>query len=171
MTNDLLPAPSSGPQDIPHDAPPPSPPRKSSWRGKFILVLFLLLLIPLLSVALYLAVVLNVSYSQGERTGYLQKFSRKGWICRTYEGELAMTTVPGVAPILWVFSVWDENVAKRISELNVMGKRVVLHYQEYIGIPTTCFGETRYFVDGVKVIEEPGEEPVRGTRPEPTPEP
>lgn len=103
---------------------------------------------------MYLAVVLNVSYSEGDRTGYLQKFSRKGWICRTYEGELAMTTVPGVAPTLWTFSVWDEQVAKQINDLNLLGKRVILHYREYQGIPTTCFGETSYFVDGAKVLED-----------------
>ena len=76
-----------------------------------------------------------------------------------------MTTVPGVAPTLWVFSVWDEDVAKQISELNILGKRVVLHYREYRGIPTNCFGETGYFVDGVRVVEEP--QPER--QPEPSP--
>ncbi|NUO03219.1 MAG: histidine kinase, partial [Saprospiraceae bacterium] len=82
-------------------------------------------------------------------SGYLQKFSRKGWVCKTQEGELAMTTVPGVAPVLWNFSVWDEAVAKKLD--GQMGKRVVLHYKEYRYIPTTCFGETTYFVDRVEL--------------------
>lgn len=132
---------------------PPTTKKRSSWRGKILLFLFLLIVVPGILVGLYLAVVLNFSYSDGDRTGYLQKFSRKGWICRTYEGELAMTTVPGVAPIVWNFSVWDEAVAREINSL--LGKRVVMHYREYRGIPTNCFGETDYYVDGIKSVEEP----------------
>ena len=109
-------------------------------------------LLPLLIFAAYLAFVLNWSYSDGERAGYLQKFSRKGWVCKTYEGELAMTTVPGVAPVLWNFTVRDEAVAVRLNTL--LGKRIVLHYEEHRGIPTTCYGETGHFVTRVQVIEE-----------------
>ncbi|MGD9726913.1 MAG: hypothetical protein AB7G68_19670 [Nitrospiraceae bacterium] len=102
-------------------------------------------------IAAYLIVVFNWSYSDGERAGYLQKFSRKGWVCKTHEGELAMTTVPGVAPLLWDFSVWDDAVARQLD--GQMGKRVVLHYKEFRYIPTTCFGETTYFVDRVEIME------------------
>ncbi len=105
----------------------------------------------LLMFAGYLAFVLNWSYSDGERAGYLQKFSRKGWVCKTYEGELAMTTVPGVAPVLWNFTVRDEAIAARLNSL--LGKRVVLHYEEHRGIPTTCYGDTSHFVTRVQVIE------------------
>jgi hypothetical protein len=101
--------------------------------------------------AAYLLVAFNYSYSDGSRAGYIQKFSNKGWICKTHEGELAMTTVPGVAPILWNFSVWDTNVASQLSES--MGKRLVLHYKEYHYLPSNCFGETAYFVDRVEVTE------------------
>jgi hypothetical protein len=99
----------------------------------------------------YLLVAFNYSYSDGNRAGYIQKFSNKGWICKTHEGELAMTTVPGVAPVLWSFSVWDAKVASQLSQ--VMGKRLILHYKEYRYLPTTCFGETAYFVDRVEVSE------------------
>ena len=101
--------------------------------------------------AAYLLIAFNYNYSEGSRAGYIQKFSHKGWICKTNEGELAMTTVPGVAPILWAFSVWDNNMASQISQS--MGKRLVLHYKEYRYLPTTCFGETPYFVDRVEVTE------------------
>jgi hypothetical protein len=101
--------------------------------------------------AAYLLVAFNYSYSDGNRAGYIQKFSHKGWICKTYEGEMAMTTVPGVAPILWVFSVRDEKVASLLMQ--AMGKRLVLHYKEYRYLPTTCFGETAYFVDHIEVTE------------------
>jgi hypothetical protein len=110
-------------------------------------------LVPPLIFAAYLAFVLNWSYSDGERAGYLQKFSRKGWLCKTYEGELAMTTVPGVAPVLWHFTVRDDVVAAQLNVL--LGKRIVLHYEEHRGIPTNCYGDTNHFVTRVQEIEEP----------------
>lgn len=102
--------------------------------------------------AIYLAVVLTFSYSDGDRAGYLQKLSRKGWVCKTYEGEMAMTTVPGVAPVLWTFTVRDDAVAMQLNQL--MGKRISVTYEEHIGIPTNCFGDTRYFVNKVTVLDK-----------------
>lgn len=128
---------------------PMATPRKSGL--KWILWLAGL---PLLVFALYLAFVMNWSYSDGERAGYLQRFSHKGWLCKTYEGELAMTTVPGVAPVLWNFTVKDEAVAAQLNEL--AGKRVVVYYEEHRGIPTTCYGETNHFVSRVREIEDIG---------------
>ena len=120
-------------------------------------------LLPVLVFAVYLVFVLNWSYSDGDRAGYLQKFSRKGWVCKTWEGELAMTTVPGVAPVLWNFTVRDEAVAAQLNTM--LGKRIVLHYEEHRGIPTTCYGETRHFVSQVRVIEEAGPTPGLGNGP------
>lgn len=113
--------------------------------------------------SLYTVLALNWSYSDGERTGYLQKFSRKGWICKTYEGELAMTTVPGVAPILWDFTVRDEAVASQMNTL--VGQRVVLHYEEHRGLPTSCFGDTAYFADRIQALDYsvPAEQPASPT--------
>jgi len=135
------------------DAIPPTRDVPGLWRSLFKKILLALILSPIVLGALYLAVVLNWSYSDGDRTGYLQKFSRKGWLCKTYEGELAMTTVPGVAPVIWPFSVrmWDDQLPAQINKL--MGKRVVLHYSEFRNIPTNCFGETTYFVDSVKATD------------------
>jgi len=110
------------------------------------------IVIPVLLFGLYTAVVLTWSYSEGDRSGVLQKFSRKGWICKTWEGELAMSTVPGVAPTIWEFTVREADVAKRVNE--AIGSRVVLHYSEHLGVPTTCFGNTRYYVDAVKVLPQ-----------------
>ena len=121
-------------------------------RGSGFKWLVVAALVPLLAFALYLAFVLNWSYSDGERAGYLQKFSRKGWICKTWEGELAMTTVPGVAPVLWHFTVRDEAIAVQLNTL--LGRRVVLHYEEHRGIPTNCYGDTNHFVTRVVEIED-----------------
>jgi hypothetical protein len=105
--------------------------------------------VPVLLFSIYAGAALNWAYSEGERAGVLQKFSHKGWVCKTWEGEIAMTTVPGVAPVMWNFTVRDDQVAKRMS--SAVGQRVVLHYQEHRGVPTTCFGETPYFVDSVTI--------------------
>jgi hypothetical protein len=100
--------------------------------------------------SLYLGLAFAWSYSDGQRAGILQKFSRKGWICKSYEGELAMSIVPGVAPTIWEFSVRDPTVVARLK--SAIGNRVALHYTEHRGIPTTCFGQTNYFVDSVSVV-------------------
>ena len=91
----------------------------------------------------YVAFVLNWSYSSGERAGWVQKFSHKGWICKTWEGELALVSLPGTTVEKFYFTVHDDAVAEKISR--AMGRRVSLHYDEKVGLPTTCFGDTRYF--------------------------
>lgn len=106
--------------------------------------------IPLLVLTLYAGVVLHWSYSTGARAGVLQKFSKKGWVCKTWEGELAMTTVPGVAPTLWTFTVRDGHTAEQVGAM--LGRRVMLHYAEHRGVPTRCFGDTPYYVDSVAVV-------------------
>jgi hypothetical protein len=94
---------------------------------------------------------LSYDYSDGERAGFVQKFSRKGWICKTWEGELALVNLPGAMPEIFHFSVRDDAVAKRIQD--VVGKRVALTYEQHIGVPTSCFGETQHFVVDVRVVE------------------
>jgi hypothetical protein len=129
-----------------------TPAKASSFSfGKFLLSL---LLIALALGALYFAVVLNWSYSSGERAGWVQKFSKKGWLCKTWEGEIALVSMPGAIPEKFVFTVTDEAVADQINR--VMGQRVALHYEQKVGLPTTCFGETRYYVTRVVRVEEVG---------------
>ena len=119
-------------------------------RRRLWLILLAVPFLALLGFTLYLALVLGWSYSDGERAGILQKFSRKGWVCKTYEGELAMSVVPGVAPTIWEFSVRDDRVVPQLSA--AIGRRVVLHYTEHRGVPTSCFGHTDYFVDSVAIV-------------------
>ena len=101
--------------------------------------------------ALYIYVALNWSYSTGERAGFLQKVSNKGWICKTWEGELSLVAMPGAAPEKFLFTVRDEAIAQKISA--AAGKRVTLNYEQHKGLPTSCFGDTDYFVTGVTEIE------------------
>lgn len=131
----------------------PLPVSPSNRRGPSTLKLvFWLLVVPIVLGALYFALVLNWNYSDGERAGYIQKFSRKGWLCKTWEGELALVTMPGAIPEKFLFTVWDDATANSINK--VMGKRVTLHYEEKVGLPTSCFGETRHFVNRVVGVDE-----------------
>jgi hypothetical protein len=106
---------------------------------------------PVLAFALYTWSSLTWSYSKGDRAGYVQKFSRKGWICKTWEGELTMMPMPGMQPEKFNFTVREDSVAQRVTD--AMGKRVALVYEQHKGIPTRCFGETEYFVTDVKVVQ------------------
>jgi hypothetical protein len=128
-----------------------------SRRRRFWKWLSILLGLPLAVVAVGIAVwsliALNWSYSEGDRAGYVQKFSKKGWLCKTWEGELSMINIPGAAPERWAFTVRDDSVAAIIS--NLMGARVSMHYQEHPGVPSSCFGETRYYVTGVRQVAGP----------------
>jgi hypothetical protein len=105
-----------------------------------------------LLVAGYFWLALSWSYSTGERAGWIQKLSKKGWVCKTWEGELAMISMPGATPEKFYFTVREDAVAQRVNQ--VMGKRVTLHYEEKVGLPTSCFGETRHFVTRVTVVDE-----------------
>jgi hypothetical protein len=106
----------------------------------------------LVVVAGYALVIMFWNYSSGERAGWVQKFSNKGWFCKTWEGEMAMVSMPGTTSEKFYFTVWDDEVAAQVNK--VMGKRVSLHYEEKVGIPTSCFGETRYYVTKVTAVEE-----------------
>jgi hypothetical protein len=95
---------------------------------------------------------LTYSYSDGERAGVLQKFSHRGWLCKTGEGELAQYVVAGPSPVFWEFSVRDQAIADQMNKL--VGHKVQLHYTEHRGVPTSCFGDTGYYVDRVVVEDE-----------------
>jgi hypothetical protein len=97
--------------------------------------------------AAYTWVMLVWSYSDGERAGYVQKLSKKGWICKTWEGEMALVSLPGTVSEKFAFTVRDDAVAEQINRS--MGSRVTVTYEQHIGLPITCFGETPYFVTGI----------------------
>lgn len=99
----------------------------------------------------YIWLALHWSYSKGERAGYLQKLSNKGWICKTWEGELSLVSLPGAAPEKFLFTVRDDTVAERINRL--AGQRVALVYEQHKGLPTSCFGATEYFITDVIAVQ------------------
>ena len=126
--------------------PAPSPPRRA--RRGCLKIGVLLALLAVGGLALYTWAVFQYDFSEGQRAGYVQKFSKKGWVCKTWEGELAMANLPGAMPEIFAFTVRDDAVAARINEQ--MGQRVTLTYEQHRGLPTTCFGETQYFVTDVR---------------------
>ena len=116
---------------------------------RVLLYFFGLLAAALLLFAGYTWAMLHISYSDGERAGYLQKFSSRGWICKTWEGEILLTSMPGAIPEKFEFSVRDEGVAQALT--SATGKRVVLTYAQHKGVPSQCFGETEYYITRVQV--------------------
>jgi len=113
--------------------------------------LSLLLLVPAILFAAYTLLVLSWSYSTGERAGFVQKFSNKGWVCKTWEGELAMVSMPGTMSEKFYFTVRDDAVAAKINA--TLGKKVSITYAQHIGVPTSCFGETGYYVSDIRVVD------------------
>jgi hypothetical protein len=132
---------------------------RSGSRAMRIVVILVLLAIG--GAAFWTWLTLAWAYSDGERAGVLQKFSRRGWLCKTQEGELAQYVVAGVSPQIWLFSVRDRAVGEQLRK--AVGQRVQLHYTEHPGVPTGCFADTRYFVDSVTIQgDAPGVYPSPG---------
>ena len=137
--------------DIPatSETPAASPPAKK-FQKRVLIALLIIVLVPVVIIALWIWVALGYSYSSGERAGYIQKISKKGWLCKTWEGELAMANLPGTMPQIFTFTVRNDLVA-HVIEQNA-GKQVSLTYEQHRGVPTSCFGETEYFVTRVHRI-------------------
>jgi hypothetical protein len=132
--------------------------------GRWVIILLLLIIV---GMGLWTWLTLGWAYAEGERAGVLQKFVRRGWICKTREGEIALYygggqyMGAGISPQLWDFSVRDSAVAADLNK--AVGHRVQLHYTEHPGVPTSCFAETRYLVDRVTVTDNaPGNPPAPG---------
>ena len=124
-----------------------------SLTNKNTIKIFLgLIVLPALLFSLYTWASLNWVYSSGERAGYVQKFSLKGYLCKTWEGEIVLVSMPGTQAEKFLFTVQDEALTKKLNDS--MGLRVKIHYQEHKGIPSSCFGETAYFVDDLIVLEK-----------------
>jgi len=128
-----------------------SPPRR---KHRFLRWVGIILVTPVILFSVYIWLTLTWSYSHGERAGYVQKFSQKGWIFKTWEGELAMVSMPGTMPEKFYFSVRNDSVAARITAS--MGERVALSYDQHIGVPLNWWGETEYFVTDVRVAASAG---------------
>jgi hypothetical protein len=132
----------------------PAPPTPQTFfrRHRIKIVALGVLVVAAGGLALWTMAALMFSYASGDRVGYVQKLSRRGWICRTWEGELAMNPVPGSTPQLFQFTIPDPSIAKNIDDLE--GKHVSIHFEEKRGLPSSCFGETREFITSVRVLPQ-----------------
>lgn len=108
---------------------------------------------PIVVFALWATITLHYTYSRGQRAGYLLKVSKKGWLCKTWEGELQLIAIPGTAPEKFAFTTRSDSVAELLNKYN--GNHVVVDYDQHKGVPTSCFGETQYFVGGVRPVNGP----------------
>ena len=124
---------------------------RGTMAGKVIKAAATLLVVVVLLAAGYTYGALHWAYSSGERVGYVQKFSKKGWLCKTWEGELTMSPVPGAFPEKFFFTVPDESMAQLMNQ--GLGKKISISYEQHKGVPSSCFGETEYYVVKAKFLE------------------
>ena len=117
-------------------------------RHPIAVVVTVLIVLPVFVFTVWAGVTLHYTYSSGNRAGFLQKISRRGWLCKTWEGEIQLTALPGAAPEVFDFSTRSDSIARELSRLN--GQRVVLDYEQHKGVPSSCFGDTEYYVVGVR---------------------
>ena len=137
--------------DVPDTPPTPPPAPKKTYRKAALVLLLGIVLVPIVIFSLWTWVTLGYVYSTGERAGYVQKLSKKGWLCKTWEGELAMVNLPGsVTPQIFNFTVRSDSIASILEQ--DLGKRVSLTYEQHRGVPSSCFGETEYFVSNVRIV-------------------
>lgn len=120
---------------------------KRHW---IVTTLIVVVLLPAIVFTVWVESALHYTYSSGDRAGYLQKISRKGWICKTWEGEIQLAAIPGSAPEKFIFTTRSDSIADVLNKMN--GQHVVVHYEQHTGIPTSCFGDTEYFVTGARAV-------------------
>jgi len=139
-------------ETVPDSKPHPTSVRTHKVRRWGLTALVLVLLLPALIFGAWAWVTLNYSYSKGDRAGYVQKLSRKGWLCKTWEGELAMVNLPGAMPEIFRFSIRNDSIA-HVLQKNI-GKRVSIAYEQHRGVPTSCFAETQYYITNVRLADQ-----------------
>ena len=136
---------------MPADTPVKTPP-SHRIRRRGLIALLLIVLVPVLLFGAWTWITLSYSYSTGERAGYIQKLSEKGWLCKTWEGELAMANLPGAMPEIFKFSVRNDSVAHLLQK--DIGKRVTIDYEQHRGVPSSCFADTQYYITNVRLNQQ-----------------
>ena len=119
-------------------------------RHPIVITLAVLVALPVLIFTLWAGVTLHYTYSSGERAGFLQKISKRGWLCKTWEGELQLSAIPGSQPEKFLFTTRSDSLAAMMEKMS--GQRVVLDYEQHKGVPGSCFGDTEYFVTAVRPV-------------------
>lgn len=112
-------------------------------------VISLLILGIALVTALYFTFIYYSHYSEGTRAGELIKFSRKGVIAKTWEGEISQG-ISGATIFKFSVENKEKDVIKQLQDLQ--GRYVKLDYFERY---KTFFwlGDTKYFITAVEPTE------------------
>jgi hypothetical protein len=140
------------PEEPGSEGPEAIEPRRGFFRRHWLKsAIAFVVLLPALVFTIWAGIALSWSYSEGNRVGYVQKLSRRGWLCKTWEGELQLSNIPGSAPVLFQFTVRSDSIAKVIEDAG--GKQIQLFYEQHVGVPSDCFGDTEYFVVGVRTVQ------------------
>jgi hypothetical protein len=117
---------------------------------KLATTLSIIVVVPALVCTIWISSTLGYTYSTGDRAGFLQKLSKRGWLCKTWEGEMQLTAIPGAAPEKFIFSVRSDSIAEELNKR--LGQHVDVTYAQHKGVPTSCFGDTEYFVTAVRSV-------------------
>jgi hypothetical protein len=140
----------ASPAQPPAVAPKGGKPPKT-FADRFARFVLYVVVLGVVGFALYTWAALNYTYSEGERVGFARKLSNKGWVCKTWEGEISITNSVGAQESVFSFTVRDEAVVQKFRALE--GKQVTVLYKERVGIPTSCFGDTPYHAFDVRAIK------------------
>jgi hypothetical protein len=143
--------PASDPTSIPAQSPQsPKSAAKPKKRRLWLKLGVPLVLVAIAAAGLWVWGTLGFVYSSGERTGYVKGFAQRGWLCKTWEGELTVPRRPALADTTFKFTVRDDSVARAL-QLAVPGRLVTLSFDEHRGVPSSCFGETENYVRGFRI--------------------
>lgn len=129
-------------------APPVRRRRPNLWL-KFVLPVVLVVIV---GFALWAWAALGFVYSSGERTGYVQKLVDAGWLCKTWEGQLVVTPTPDAPQRIFDFSVRSDSLAQALQLATSTGKKVAVKYDQHRFVPTSCFGETEFYVTSFRAV-------------------
>lgn len=120
---------------------------------KLVTALIIVIVTPILVYVVWALIALNVSYATGNRAGMLQQISKRGWLCKSWEGELQVNSLPGTVPETFRFTTRSDSIANELQQ--AIGRRVVVTYEQHRGVPGSCFGDTEFFVTGVSTAGAP----------------
>jgi hypothetical protein len=134
------------------DSQKPAVSRWTNFKRLFRKISIIAALVILLILGLFLYWKYFYTYSDGYRAGLLQKFSRKGTLFKTYEGEIILSSIKGnsnvaIASEKFLFSVTSDSLAASMDTLQ--GQNVIVHYRQK-NAPLFWRGDSPYIVDGVK---------------------
>lgn len=112
------------------------------------IILIILLILVVLGIAVTQA---HITYSEGSRSGYIKKFSKNGYIIKTYEGDLVQQINGVLTADSFHFTVKDDKIVQDITRALNNNERVEVKYKQQLYLFQALHGDTQYFVTEVKL--------------------